>query len=589
MSKKRKAIIIGVDLYKDSNLNDLKYAISDANRLSGLLRYLPGGGYDISFLSNPTAGDVTDCLDRVMLSLSAGDDFFFYFAGHGLQPHGSKQHLLLCNDAHRGILHGHGTNGSVPHTYLNDLTKRCGANMVFCFDACRTSLHADRESKAKMTGSSALRDIGIANQSKQRGTCMTLLSCSDGESAEESTELGGGLFTFALVDYMETCLKSNDSIILNSQLLQRVSNQMSYHRTHGTQTPVITSPGGKEFVLCSGTSRVEVQSVPIISSPSVDVDVDVKSEHIHQGAAKRDHTIKAGKRKVLIIKGVEHAFRWCPPGTFIMGSSPKEKKRNVDEIQHQVTLSHGFWLGETPITQSQWESVMRSNPSTFQGPNLPVVTVSWNDCEIYLKNLNDLPLSTQAGYQFSLPSEAQWEYATRAEITRGDSLAYHCGEAYSIAVVALVPLFVSIIGWCAFWCKWGEWPEIGAFVASSMILYFIEFIIFLIMANEGIDVERYGWHKGQRTGRKRKNRWGLYDMHGNVWEWCSDVYGDYPCDAVTDPTGPNKGSHRVIRGGSYCTSKEQFCRFALRNSGTPKDTSNDIGLRLCLVSRQEDS
>ncbi|MGL6225053.1 MAG: SUMF1/EgtB/PvdO family nonheme iron enzyme, partial [Thermoguttaceae bacterium] len=122
----------------------------------------------------------------------------------------------------------------------------------------------------------------------------------------------------------------------------------------------------------------------------------------------------AGERKVLTIKGVEYAFRWCPAGTFEMGSPTSEKDRGGDETQHQVTLSKGFWMLETEVTQEMWKSVMGSNPSGFKGKNLPVETVSWDDCQNFIKQLNN---SSPSGFKFSLPTEAHWEYACRAGTT----------------------------------------------------------------------------------------------------------------------------------------------------------------------------
>ena len=236
---------------------------------------------------------------------------------------------------------------------------------------------------------------------------------------------------------------------------------------------------------------------------------------------------KAGERMTVTIKDVEYAFRWCPPGKFMMGSPADEPNRSNDESQRQVTLSKGFWMLETEVTQSMWESVMENNPSRFKGEKLPVERVSWNDCQEFIKKLNELKVAP-VGYKFSLPTEAQWEYACRA----GTATAYHFGDTLTQQ-----------------------------------------------QANFGQD---WDTAKTEEVGSYPANAWGLKDMHGNVWEWCADWYGDYPSGAVTDPTGAERGLLRVFRGGSWYVNA-QYCRSAFRRNFIPASRFYNIGLRLSLV------
>ena len=232
-----------------------------------------------------------------------------------------------------------------------------------------------------------------------------------------------------------------------------------------------------------------------------------------------------GDRVELQIKGVKLPFRRCPAGKFLMGSPAGEMDRGSDEMQHEVTLAIGFWMLETEVTQLMWGSVMENKPSRFHGPKRPVEQVSWNDAQEYIKKLNELN-AAPTGYRFSLPTEAQWEYACRA----GTTTAYHFG---------------------------------GSLTTKQ--------------AN-------FGGSQTRDVGSYPANAWGLRDMHGNVWEWCLDWYGDYPSDAIIDPAGPDKGSARVFRGGSW-GDITGLCRSAYRYSFAPSFRGNFLGLRLSLVCK----
>ena len=234
---------------------------------------------------------------------------------------------------------------------------------------------------------------------------------------------------------------------------------------------------------------------------------------------------EAGDRMVLIINSVEHPFRWCPPGTFAMGSPISEPERRYNETQHQVTLTHGFWMLETEVTQEMWEGIVGNNPSAFRGIRLPVETVSWYDCQEYIHRLNGMGVAP-AGWWVSLPTEAQWEYACRA----GTTTPFHSGDT--------------------------------------------------------TDRERanFGRNLGGTTAVDSypANAWGLHGMHGNVWEWCLDWYGNYPLGSVTDPSGTSSGTNRVLRGGGWFHAAGD-CRSAFRRDREPSVRNNAIGLRLALV------
>ena len=223
-----------------------------------------------------------------------------------------------------------------------------------------------------------------------------------------------------------------------------------------------------------------------------------------------------GKDKVFTANGVSFKMIAVKGGTFQMGSD------DGYNAVHQVTLSD-YYIGETEVTQELWNAVMGSNPSYFTGNmQRPVEQVSWDDCQTFISKLNQL-----TGETFRLPTEAQWEYAAR-----GGNQAQ--GRLYSGSNT------IDNVAW-------------------------------------------YGSNSSSTTHpvkTKASNELGIYDMSGNVWEWCSDWFGAHSSDAQTDPTGPATGSYRVVRGGSWTSDCATGCRVADRGGFTPAITGGGLGLRL---------
>jgi len=212
--------------------------------------------------------------------------------------------------------------------------------------------------------------------------------------------------------------------------------------------------------------------------------------------------------------------------TFMMGSPSSETGGGSDEKEHKVTLTKGFYIGVTEVTQGLWKAVMGSNPSHFKncGDNCPMEQVSWNDCKDFIRKLNRMV----PGGGFRLPTEAEWEYAARA----GTSTRFCFGNN-------------------------DNWLGQYAWYSS----------------NSG--------SKTHAVGQKRPNSWGLYDMHGNVWEWCEDIYSEdaYNNHQSKNPIYTSGGSDRVIRGGS-CGSGPRSVRCADRDSFPPGDRRSYLGFRL---------
>ena len=226
---------------------------------------------------------------------------------------------------------------------------------------------------------------------------------------------------------------------------------------------------------------------------------------------------------------------YCPAGIFRMGSPASEKNRSEDENQIQVMVSQGFWLGQTEVTQGQWAAVMGSNPSSFKGDDLPVESVSWEDAQAFVAKLNQ-SAALPAGWKYALPTEAQWEYACRA----GTESVFGFGDTLSSRDANFD----------------GRYPY-----GSAM----------------------KGPYLGQTcvVGSYKPNGWGLYDMHGNVWEWCSDWYAE-KLVVGSDSIGALTGSNRLGRGGSWNYGGRD-CRSANRNGYDPGCRLNFVGFRLAAV------
>lgn len=242
--------------------------------------------------------------------------------------------------------------------------------------------------------------------------------------------------------------------------------------------------------------------------------------------------------------GTQMEFVWIEPGTFVMGTTEGQEQLLRDkglwdssfereQPAHQVTISKGFYLGVYEITQGQWESVMGTRPWSGQSyvqanPNNPAVYISWNDVQEFARKLND----AAGEVIYRLPTEAEWEYACRA----GTSTLWSFGD---------------------------EEGQLGDYSWYAGNVW-----------NAGEDY-------AHAVGTKLPNPWGLFDMHGNVWEWCQDVFSEsyYNSSPGVDPPGPPSGTGRVIRGG-YFDYDPWLTRSAIRSDGGPGYREHDVGARL---------
>jgi formylglycine-generating enzyme required for sulfatase activity len=294
-------------------------------------------------------------------------------------------------------------------------------------------------------------------------------------------------------------------------------------------------------VLCGGCSKpapVVSAPQPVVPQPMPSRDLppdspppaiapfDAAAAKTHQEAWAKHLGVEVETENSIGIKMV-----LIPPGEFLMGSPDSDSDAYSDEKpQHTVRITKPFYLGVTEVTQQQYERVMGANPSNFKGAQLPLEQVSWEDAVEFCRKLSELPAERSAGRVYRLPSEAEWEYACRAG---------------------------SKTKW-----SFGDWES---------------------------SLGDYAWfssnsdRKTHPVGTKKPNAWGLYDMHGNVWEWCSDWFGYHASTTVSDPTGPATGSYRVIRGGGW-SDPAGDCRSANRPGGAPDARSDGLGFRLAFSS-----
>ena len=246
-------------------------------------------------------------------------------------------------------------------------------------------------------------------------------------------------------------------------------------------------------------------------------------------APRRNNTSHSGSTSSTVSLSAElnkliNNMVYVAGGTFTMGATSEQGSDAFDNESptHSVTLS-SYYICKYEVTQALWRAVMGNNPSNFKGDNLPVECVSWDDCQTFINRLN-----SYTGRNFRLPTEAEWEFAAR-----GGNYSRHYKYSGSN--------YISDVAW-------------------------------------------YDGNSSNRThpvGTKQANELGLYDMSGNVWEWCSDWYGSYSSYSQNDPTGPNSGSDRVLRGGSWCDGAS-YCRSSYRYYNSPGYRNINLGFRLVL-------
>jgi formylglycine-generating enzyme required for sulfatase activity len=584
---RKMAVVVGVSKYEDQNISDLNYASDDAIAVADALREVCGfddvrlliSGGDIE----PTHVNVVDALQNLAPFISEEDLFLFYFGGHGIHVDGAGRLLTSNSRLHMPEL------ASLDLGVLTKCFSRLDCRQrVIVMDACRNNPHTGKGDAPNVLTAEFSRDIQLMAKKSHSGaaptTCL-LFSCSEGERAYEWPETRHGAFTYYLLEGLRKASNSSQEAVtiqaLSRYVEETVPRWSSKMRLPQQQTPWSQQIGSlREIALRAAPHESlspppantpqpsRVGNVIVLEPPRLHVDANPSGANVivdgkTYGCAPISIELAAGIHSIHAEKpgygvwerriqfdgegdarlainlpalpkgpqaGESRTFSgikmvWCPPGEFMMGSPASEEGHGGDESPlHRVTLTHGFWLGKYEVTQAQWEKVMGTNPSYFKGDlNLPVDSVSWNDCQEFIKKLN-----AQGEGSFRLPSEAEWEYACRA----GVRTRYSFGDSNS-------------------------------------------------------QLDDYAWfydNSGSGThpvGKKKPSAWGLYDMHGNVWEWCQDWFHSSYTGAPTDGSAwesPESYS-RVLRGGSW-NVLPGACRAAYRSYSNPDIRLDSIGFRL---------
>ena len=306
--------------------------------------------------------------------------------------------------------------------------------------------------------------------------------------------------------------------------------------TVNAQNQVVRRQGAKKPTSTSTTKKQSASTTTKKASTTTKETASVSRGNKAKSSSSQSETLprtaqQKNSYKTFTVNGVSFSMAKVEAGTFTMGATSEMENPVGDEKPaHQVTLTNNYYIGKTEVTQALWKAVMGSNPSEFKGDNKPVECVSWNDCQTFISKLN-----AATGKSFRLPTEAEWEFAAR-----GGNNSRHYQYSGS---------------------------------------------------NNLFDVAWYTENSSNTThdvASKQANELGIYDMSGNVYEWCSDWYSSYSSNHQYAPAGPTSGSNRMLRGGSWYDSA-RFCRSSTRVSNFPDDRYRILGLRLALSESQSET
>lgn len=507
VSGEQYALLVGVKKYRRTELTSLKYTEKDVTDIANTLIskgykkdnvVLMTQSADDVFLQ-PTSQNIREQIELLLSGLTPEDNVMFAFTGHGVQFKGEGQHYFCPSDAR---IKDKRTLISLAKVF--ESLEQCKASgKVLLVDACRDD---PLTGLAKSSGRIELGTISNQVPSKLQGGTIAFFSCAQAQQSWEDPKLGHGVFFYHVNQALAGAadLRKDGSITFN-------------------ELATYVTPATKDYV------RVELGSVqvPTFRSP---------------GDSQEIVLIVGSGPKKTVFNGMGMKLRLIPSGQFMMGSGPSEPNHSKNELLHPVEISKAFYLGATEVTQRQWTIVMKSTPwvknagdqdmASAVHPQKPANYVSWHDANEFCKRLGELEKRS-----YRLPTEAEWEYACRAD-TSGSS----------------------------------------TFCFGDDVAQLVQHAWFIDDENEDFR-DKFA----EQVAMKKPNELGLYDMHGNVFEWCSDWMDHryYRNSPKPDPTGPKKGKSRVIRGGSFAVPAD-LCRSACRYESSPDNRWSEIGFRVVM-------
>ena len=499
MPEQRIALIIGNGGYRSASLVN---SVNDAHDLAIALQHL---GFEVIHQKNAILRDMENAIRDFGKRLKNGGVGLFYYAGHAVQLN-EKNYLIPIDSQIQQATDA--KYESVDLGLVLDAMGNAGNRVnIVILDACRNN---------PFPKSTRSFNRGLARIDAPKGTLIAF-STAPGDVALDGSGPNSP-YTVSLLNHINT----PDLPI--EQVFKNVRKDVDA-LTNGKQIPwENTSLIGDFYFKTSTADRgITVTKRPVAKPlrPAAEIRPLAMAPKPPAVSAVRYFTNSLGMK-----------FAYIYPGTFQMGSPIDESGRHDDELQHHVTLTKGFYLQTTEVTQGQWQQIMGENPSRFKdcGDNCPVEQVSWDDAQEFIRRLNQL-LGTQ---KYRLPIEAEWDFACRAQTPT----SFPFGNCLTTK-----------------------------------------------QANYNGNKPPEGCEKGKYMKRTlpvaslAANPWGLYDMQGNVWEWCQDFYDKYPSEPVSDPAGAVAGTSRVIRGGSWHDPADQ-CRAANRQKHPPGYRSSRVGFRL---------
>jgi formylglycine-generating enzyme required for sulfatase activity len=589
----RVALVIGNGHY--DNLAEGLQLTSPMADAADVAAQLKGLGYTVI-----TGGAVINAPRQTMISATetfvakahGADAAIFYYSGHGIQI--GDENFLMARDTPAltsyASLRNH--NVSLRESVMSALEETGVPTKVIILDCCRDNPFSTQLERALNQLGKSVKTKGLGEISGYGSGFYLAFATSPGSQALDGNGARNSPFTAAMLKTLPGSANKDIDFFFRDvkRLLGRDQVSWTNHSLSADfSLATLTTSGAPPSLpsLPSGPSTAAPpQAAPVVENPRI-------------GSTPGE------RLEVEIGSGVTMAFRWCPAGSFTMGSPAAEKKvlkkagaelaQYASEVQHNVTLTRGFWMAETELTQAQWQAVMGTNlvdqankmlddDETYdlqgqkqtlrnwmgaqkgegasrvynQEGDIPMYYVSWNEEVEFCAKATQAVSAKIPGMELRLPTEAEWEYACRA----GTKTMTFAGD-FTIKGVNNAP-GLDGIAWYGGNCSVGY---------------------------EGVGLMTDGWKEKQypggnggprRVAAKQANPWGLYDVIGNLWEWRQDYYGPYPHGAAIDPRGPGSGVDRVDRGGTWYYFARN-CRAASRDPNKPGIRLNDLGFRVALA------